>query len=75
VTNANEQLVHLHTHSDHSQLDGACKVKDYVQEVAQRGNPALALTEHGSMRSFYELPQQTKDTSVKPIYGVDFYFV
>ncbi len=71
----NEQLAHLHVHSDYSQLDGACKVKDYVQEVEQRGNPALALTEHGSMRSFYELHQHTKDTAVKPIYGVEFYFV
>lgn len=70
-----EQLGHVHCHSDYSQLDGACKVKDYVQEVEQRGNPAFALTEHGSMRSFYELHQQTKDTAVKPIYGIEFYFV
>ncbi|KKM89962.1 hypothetical protein LCGC14_1243330, partial [marine sediment metagenome] len=75
MTDGNEQFCHCHLHSDYSQLDGCCKVESYVQEADQRGNPAIALTEHGSMRSFFELHQQTKDTAVKPIYGIEFYIV
>jgi DNA polymerase-3 subunit alpha len=37
------------------------------------GAKAIALTEHGSLRSCYELHQACKSNNVKPIYGVEFY--
>lgn len=67
-----EPFVHLHTHSDHSSLDGACKVSDYVKEAKERGNPALALTDHGTMRGLFSLTEEC-GSDIKPIYGIEFY--
>lgn len=68
-----EQFVHLHVHSDMSQLDGCARIEQYVKTAAERGNPALALTDHGTMRGFYELTEQCNRHSIKPIYGVEFW--
>ena len=66
-------FAHLHVHSDFSQLDGCSTVKEYVEEAERRGDLALAITEHGSIRSFYELHAQTSGTKVKPVFGIEFY--
>ena len=68
-----EDFVHLHIHSDHSSLDGCGTVKSYMEECARRGAPAIAFTEHGSMRSLYDARVQGEKTGVKPIYGIEFY--
>ena len=68
-----DDFVGLHNHSDFSALDGAATVKGYMEECARRGSPALALTDHGSMRGFYESHIQGEKTNVKPIYGIEFY--
>jgi len=68
-----EDFCHLHTHSDHSKLDGAGKVDDYVQAAEARGHKGIALTEHGSMRSLHALTKATAETEVRPIYGIEFY--
>lgn len=68
-----EDFVHLHVHSDASQLDGAATIADYVKEAARRGNPAVALSDHGTLRGLYTLTQECKTQGVKPIYGVELY--
>lgn len=68
-----ENFVHIHTHSDLSQLDGCGKIADYAREAAKRGNPALSITEHGSMRSYLQLKKECEKNNIKPIYGVEFY--
>ena len=68
-----EQFTHLHVHSDASQLDGAAKIEDYVKAAAERGNPAVALTDHGTLRGLYTLTQECDKHRVKPIYGVELY--
>lgn len=76
---------HLHCHSEFSTLDGMPKVEEYVIKSHQLGMPALALTEHGNLRSMYQLQIKTQqgfdyqgvkynaEKSVKPIFGVEFY--
>ena len=66
-------FVHLHVHSDFSKLDGCSTVAEYVTEAEARGDPALAFTEHGSIRGFHELHLRTRGLKVRPIYGVEFY--
>jgi DNA-directed DNA polymerase III PolC len=66
-------FVHLHVHSDFSQLDGCSTVREYVEESESRGYPAIALTEHGSVRSFFELYSQCSGKKVRPIFGAEFY--
>lgn len=68
-----EKFVHVHVHSDLSQLDGCGKIADYAKEAANRGNPALSITEHGSMRSYLQLKKECEKNNIKPIYGVEFY--
>lgn len=68
-----EDFVHLHTHSDFSQLDGAAKLEDIVETVAGRGNPAVAITDHGTMRGLHSLAKSSTEHDIKPIYGVEFY--
>lgn len=68
-----ERFVHLHIHSDQSQLDGGATVERYVRAAAERGNPAIALTDHGTMRGAYELTVQCDKHGLKPIYGIEFY--
>lgn len=73
MPNKKEDFVHLHTHSDNSTLDGGSKIKDYVEEAKQRGNPAIAFTDHGTMRGYMHQYEECKGTDVKPIYGIEFY--
>lgn len=68
-----EDFVHLHTHSDMSQLDGCGRISDYVAEAKRRGNPAIAFTEHGSMRGYLQLHKEAEAAGIKPIYGIEFY--
>lgn len=68
-----ENFVHLHTHSDFSLLDGCARVEEYVKAAAERGAPAVALTDHGTMRGCYELAKQCDKYGVKPIFGIEFY--
>lgn len=68
-----DKFIHLHTHSDMSQLDGCGKIPDFVKAAAQRGNPALAFTEHGTMRGYYHHHLECGEQGIKPIYGIEFY--
>lgn len=68
-----EDFVHLHTHSDMSQLDGCGKIVDYVDEAHKRGNPAISFTDHGTMRGYYNQLEKCQETGVKPVYGIEFY--
>jgi DNA-directed DNA polymerase III PolC len=67
------EFVHLHVHSDMSALDGCARVEDYVQAAAKRGDGAIALTDHGTIRGAYLLTAQCNKHGVKPVYGVEFY--
>lgn len=49
VGNFMENFVHLHVHSEYSLLDGACKIKDMVSRAKELNQPAIAMTDHGSM--------------------------
>jgi len=68
-----EDFVHLHTHSDLSQLDGCGKISDYVDAAHKRGNPAISFTDHGTMRGYMTQYEECKRAGIKPIYGVEFY--
>ena len=42
-------FVHLHVHTEYSLLDGACRVKELVKAAKEKGQTALAITDHGVM--------------------------
>lgn len=72
---ASVSCAHLHVHSEYSLLDGACKIDQLAARAAEFGQPALGLTDHGVMNGSVELYKACKKHGVKPILGVEAYFV
>ena len=68
-----DSFVHLHVHSEYSMLDGAAKVGKLLAEVERQGMPAVAMSDHGNMFGAYEMYTLAKETSVKPILGIEAY--
>ena len=66
---------HLHVHSEYSLLDGACKIDKLAARAAEFGQPALGLTDHGVMNGSVELFKACAKHGVKPILGLEAYFV
>jgi DNA polymerase-3 subunit alpha len=66
---------HLHVHSEYSLLDGACKIDKLAERAASFGQPALGLTDHGVMNGAVELYKATKQHGIKPIVGLEAYYV
>jgi DNA polymerase-3 subunit alpha len=63
------EFVHLHVHSEYSLLDGACRIKDMVKRAKELGQPAIAITDHGSMYGVMEFYKTAKSAGIKPIIG------
>lgn len=68
-----DDFVHLHTHSDMSQLDGCGKISEYVKTAKARGHKAIAFTDHGTMRGLMTQYEQCKEVDIKGIFGSEFY--
>jgi len=66
-------FVHLHTHSEYSLLEAACRVKGIAKKAAEYNMPAAALTDNGNMFGAIEFYFACKDKNVKPIIGFDAY--
>lgn len=69
------QLVNLHTHSEYSALDGLSTVQEIVDAVVADGQPALAVTDHGSCAVHPPLQEACDKAGIKPIFGIEAYFV
>src|SRR4051794_39647699 len=68
-------VAHLHVHSEYSLLDGACKVDALAERAANYGQPAIGLTDHGVMNGAVELYKAAKKHGVKPLLGLEAYYV
>ncbi len=66
-------FVHLHVHSEYSLLDGLPHPKDLAERAAELQQPALAITDHGSMFAAIEFYDACKASKVKPIIGIEAY--
>jgi DNA polymerase III subunit alpha len=67
-------FVHLHNHSDHSVLDGMCRISDLVRRARQLDMPAI-ISDHGNMSGAVEGYITAKKEGVKPIIGCELYYV
>jgi DNA polymerase-3 subunit alpha len=74
-TSSAAQVAHLHVHSEHSVLDGACNIKEMAARAAELNMPALSLTDHGVMNGALDMYTACKANGVKPILGIEAYFV
>ncbi|MBI5032816.1 MAG: DNA polymerase III subunit alpha [Chloroflexi bacterium] len=66
-------FVHLHVHSEYSLLDGLPHPKDLAARAAELQQPALALTDHGSMFAAIDFYDSCRAKNIKPIIGVEAY--
>lgn len=69
------QVAHLHVHSEHSVLDGACNIKEMAARAAELNMPALSLTDHGVMNGSLDMFKACKAEGIKPILGIEAYYV
>lgn len=68
-----DEFVHLHTHSDHSILDGHGKPGAYARRAAELGQPALAITDHGTLAGAHRHWKECNAAGIKPIIGIEAY--
>jgi len=66
-------FVHLHVHSEYSLLDGLSRIKGLVAQAKALGQPAIALTDHGTMHGTIEFYRAAKAAGVKPVIGMEAY--
>lgn len=66
-------FVHLHVHSEYSLLDGLSRIKGLVTQAKTLGQPAIALTDHGTMFGTIEFFRAARGAGVKPIIGMEAY--
>lgn len=66
-------FIHLHNHSHFSLLDGLSKPAQMMKRAAELDQPAIAITDHGSLSGIYQLWKESKKSGVKPIAGCEFY--
>jgi DNA polymerase-3 subunit alpha len=68
-----DKFIHLHTHSEYSLLDGACRISELIKRAKELGMHSLALTDHGNMYAAIEFYLKAKEEGVKPIVGCEMY--
>lgn len=64
---------HLHVHSEYSLLDGACRIEGLVDRVAELGQTAVALTDHGVMYGVIDFYKACKAKGIHPVIGCEVY--
>lgn len=66
-------FTHLHTHTEFSLLDGACRIGQLVQCAKKLGMQSLAITDHGNMYGAVDFYKACKKEGIKPIIGCEVY--
>ncbi|MDD6478929.1 MAG: DNA polymerase III subunit alpha [Oscillospiraceae bacterium] len=66
-------FTHLHLHTEYSLLDGCCRINKLMKAVADRGQTAVAITDHGVMYGAIDFYKAAKKHNIKPIIGCEVY--
>ena len=66
-------FTHLHVHTEYSLLDGACRIKELVQQAKALGQTALAITDHGAMYGVVDFYKAARQEGIKPVIGCEMY--
>lgn len=69
----NMNFAHLHVHTEYSLLDGANKIKEYVERVKELGMNSAAITDHGVMYGVIDFYRAARKAGIKPILGCEVY--
>lgn len=63
----------LHLHTDASLGDSVIQIPKLVNQLQQYEQEYVAITDHATVMGHYSLQQACKGTSIKPIFGNEFY--
>ncbi len=66
-------FVHLHVHTEYSLLDGACRLDRLCSAAKERGQNAVAITDHGNLFGAVDFYKTAKKHGIKPIIGCEVY--
>lgn len=67
---------HLHSHTSvGSMCDSLANIYELFNKASQIGQPAIAITDHGSMAAMYDMQEAAKKYKIKAIPGLESYFV
>jgi DNA polymerase III subunit alpha len=66
-------FVHLHNHSYYSLMDGLSSPRELLETAKEFGQPAMAITDHGTLSAHREFQIAAKELGVKPILGLEAY--
>lgn len=66
---------HVHLHSKYSALDGMSEVQTLVDKAVEYEQPAIALTDHGTLGGVFKLYKAAKAADIKPFPGIETYIV
>jgi len=70
---ASDSFAHLHLHTEFSMLDGAARVSEVVKAARRDGQPAVAITDHGTLYGAVDFYKAAVEEGIKPIIGVEAY--
>lgn len=68
-------FVSLHNQTDYSILDSLISTKALFQKAKELNQPAIAITDHGTMAAAWDALKASRETGVKLIMGCECYFV
>ena len=64
-------FIHLHVHSPFSFLDGASSIPALVQQAAEFGSPAMAITDHNNVSAAVQFHKLAMAAGIQPIQGAE----
>lgn len=68
-------FVHLHNHFEGSYSDSALRFDEGIKRAKELGQKAVALTDHGELVFPWRFHDVCREHGVKPLFGVELYFV
>lgn len=68
-------FAHLHTHSEHSLLDGVGKPETYAKYAKELGFDYLGVTDHGNVDGLIKWQKACNNEGIKPVLGCEGYIV
>jgi len=69
-----DRYINIHVHSQKSILDGLNSPDELVRRAVELKQPALTITDHGSVSAHREFQKACMDAEIKPLLGVELYF-
>ncbi|WP_017185268.1 PolC-type DNA polymerase III [Alkalibacillus haloalkaliphilus] len=70
-----EKRVELHAHTTMSQMDATVSATSLVEQAANWGHKAVAITDHGVVQAFPDAYNASQKHDIKVLYGLEAYLV